>query len=141
MKNFQTIKVAELNCGTSKISGTFATLDIELLRGLEELSPPGTDNLLDELAELFEKTTPQLLSDLRSAITSAQIETVVSIAHRLKGSAANIGAKGMANLCSHLEKSATRNSLEINSKCADEIVNSFLVSSQEIRNWINHLKQ
>jgi HPt (histidine-containing phosphotransfer) domain-containing protein len=125
----------------SEFSGNFVNLDIDLLRGLEELSPPGTDNLLVELAELFEKTTPQLLSDLRSAITSAQIETVVRIAHRLKGSAANIGAQGMANLCSHLEKSATRSSAEINSKCADEIVNSFLVSSQEIRNWINHLKQ
>ena len=125
----------------SEFSGNFVNLDIDLLRGLEELSPPGTDNLLVELAELFEKTTPQLLSDLRSAITSAQIETVVRIAHRLKGSAANIGAQGMANLCSHLEKSATQNSAEINSQCADEIVNSFLVSSEEIRNWINPLKQ
>jgi len=125
----------------AEISGNFANLDLDLLRGLEELSPPGPDNLLCELAELFEKTTPQLLSDLKSATTNAQLETVVRIAHRLKGSAANIGAQGMANLCSHLEKSATQNLTEVNSKYTDEIVHSFCVSCQEIRNWINQLKQ
>lgn len=125
----------------TKISGDFSNLDVELLRGLEALSPPGPDNLLVELAELFEKTTPQLLSDLKSAIANAQLGAVVRIAHRLKGSAANIGAQGMANLCSHLEKSATQNLSEINSKHADEIMNSFCVSCQEIRNWINQFKQ
>ena len=53
--------------------------------------------------ELFEKTAAETLGALRAAMASGDGEQTRRLAHRLKGSARNVGAVGMADLAAALE--------------------------------------
>jgi len=111
-------------------------LDIELLRGLEELSPPGTESLVVELVKLFADSTPSILEELRSALAQGELTSASRLAHRLKGSAANIGAAKMSALCAQLEKSAQTNQPEVNNALVERISASFTASLLELNSYI-----
>ena len=55
---------------------------------------------------LFSQNTPPLLRSLRAAAATSDREALSATAHRLKGSAANIGAAQMAALCHRIEDCA-----------------------------------
>ena len=56
-----------------------------------------------QLLELFERTAAETLAELRAALDAGDREEVRRLAHRLKGSARNVGATGMAELSAELE--------------------------------------
>jgi two-component system, sensor histidine kinase and response regulator len=56
-----------------------------------------------QLLELFERTAAETLGELRTALSAGDREEVRRLAHRLKGSARNVGATGMAELSAGLE--------------------------------------
>jgi HPt (histidine-containing phosphotransfer) domain-containing protein len=60
-------------------------------------------DLAAELLELFEKTAAATLGELRAALDADDAAEVRRLAHRLKGSARNVGATGMAELAAALE--------------------------------------
>ncbi len=63
--------------------------------------------IVDQLIELFEDSTPPLLRELREGVAAGDAETVRRAAHKLKGSCQNIGASGMAAQVAELERAAT----------------------------------
>jgi CheY-like chemotaxis protein len=63
--------------------------------------------IVDQLIELFEDSTPPLLRELREGAAAGDEETVRRAAHKLKGSCQNIGASGMAARVAELERRAT----------------------------------
>jgi HPt (histidine-containing phosphotransfer) domain-containing protein len=116
-------------------------LDVELLRGLEDLSPPGPDSLVSELTNLFTESTPALLKELNTAVVSGQVLVASRLAHRLKGSSANIGAKHMSVLCAQLEKSAQVNPADDNLKLVEQITASFTASTKVLQAHIKASRQ
>jgi two-component system, sensor histidine kinase and response regulator len=72
-------------------------IDDDRVRHLQEELGPMTRQVLD----IFERTTPPLLAELRATADPA---TTQSLAHRLKGSCANLGARAMAEQCEALER-------------------------------------
>src|SRR3954447_6478307 len=56
-----------------------------------------------QLLELFERTATETLDELHTALDAGDREEVRRLAHRLKGSARNVGATGMAELSAALE--------------------------------------
>jgi HPt (histidine-containing phosphotransfer) domain-containing protein len=60
--------------------------------------------IVDQLIELFEDSTPPLLRELREGAAAGDHETVRRTAHKLKGSCQNIGASGMAAQVAELER-------------------------------------
>jgi HPt (histidine-containing phosphotransfer) domain-containing protein len=56
-----------------------------------------------QLLELFEQTAAETLGELRAALEADDREELRRLAHRLKGSARNVGATGMAQLSAALE--------------------------------------
>jgi two-component system sensor histidine kinase/response regulator len=60
--------------------------------------------IVDQLIELFEDSTPPLLRELRDSAAAGDVETVRRAAHKLKGSCQNIGASGMAAQVAELER-------------------------------------
>ncbi len=62
--------------------------------------------IVDQLIELFEDSTPPLLRELREGAAAGDQETVRRAAHKLKGSCQNIGASGMAAQVAELERAA-----------------------------------
>lgn len=116
-------------------------IDFAILRSLAELSSPEDDSLLLELTQLFSETTPELLLELRKAIEDGRTDAAARVAHRLKGSAANIGATQMAATCSVLEKSGRDNTIDDNLSLWNEISFLFNRSCNEIFAWISTEKQ
>jgi two-component system, sensor histidine kinase and response regulator len=53
--------------------------------------------------ELFVRSTPPLLEEIRTALEGADRDELKRTAHKLKGSCQNIGATFMATLCTTLE--------------------------------------
>ena len=76
--------------------------------------------LIEEILELFEDTTPEIIDTLDKAADEGNIETVKKSAHSLKGSAGNIGAKAL--------EEAMR---DIEAACADK-------EPEGVRNTVNY---
>src|SRR3954454_3404998 len=61
-------------------------------------------DLAADLLDLFEKTAAATLGELRAALDTGDAGEVRRLAHRLKGSARNVGATGMAEVAAALEQ-------------------------------------
>jgi CheY-like chemotaxis protein len=108
------------------ISPISEPLDREIIAGLRELDAParssgGTNSqlptlnsqlsgagpsVLRDLAELFLRDARPKLQNMTSVLERKDLPALASIAHSLKGSASNLGARRLAELCAALEKSA-----------------------------------
>jgi PAS domain S-box-containing protein len=70
------------------------------LRVLEAHAGP---RALAEVIDVFLQTIPRRLDDLRQAHVRLDVDSVRALAHSLKGASAQIGARGMADLCVQIE--------------------------------------
>jgi PAS domain S-box-containing protein len=70
------------------------------LRVLEAHAGP---HALAEVIDVFLQTIPRRLDDLRQAHARADTDSIRALAHSLKGASAQIGARGMADLCVQIE--------------------------------------
>jgi PAS domain S-box-containing protein len=78
-------------------------LDRSVLVGLRELDEEGEPEILIELIELFSTGVPPQLAALREAVEAGDARSVGRIAHTLKGSSANMGARRMWSVSAQLE--------------------------------------
>ena len=83
-------------------------LDRAVIEGLLELGGAG---LLSELSGMFLDDAPSSLAVLREAVEGDDAPSVARAAHALKGSAGNMGAKGMASICAELEEAGSAGDL------------------------------
>lgn len=75
---------------------------------LEELRAEDAD-LLKELFDLFTAEAPAGIARIDAAFERGDLKTAALQAHRLKGSAAGIGAKRLQELCGAVEQAASAN--------------------------------
>ncbi len=75
---------------------------------LEELRAEGAD-FLQELFEMFVTEAPAAINRITEAFESSDLKTAGLQAHRLKGSAAGLGAKRLQELCGAVEQAARAN--------------------------------
>jgi HPt (histidine-containing phosphotransfer) domain-containing protein len=59
--------------------------------------------LAGQLVDLYETTALETVAALRAALAAGDADEVRRLAHRLKGSARNVGATGMGDLAATLE--------------------------------------
>ncbi|MDN3639862.1 Hpt domain-containing protein [Simiduia curdlanivorans] len=90
-------------------------LDIEAIETLKEVMEDDFTILLDT----FFEDSKLRLEDLRSNISSEDAEALRRTAHSFKGSASNLGALALADLCMRAESLGAKRSLE----GADTLVN------------------
>jgi CheY-like chemotaxis protein/HPt (histidine-containing phosphotransfer) domain-containing protein len=81
---------------------------LDKLRRLERTSP----GLLKNVADLFLTDTPPRLADLRDAMLRQDAARLAKLAHAMKGSAANLGARGMAAICADVQARAEAGDLD-----------------------------
>ncbi|MFG1924278.1 response regulator [Cryptosporangium sp. NPDC048952] len=67
----------------------------------------GERELLAEMVSAFVSTAPETLAALRDAVHTGDASATAEKAHKLKGSAANIGAAALADVCASFEEMAT----------------------------------
>jgi PAS domain S-box-containing protein len=78
-------------------------LDSSILADLRELEGDGEPDLLFELAEMFASDSALRIEAMKRAIAKGEPATVKQMAHALKGSSSNMGARRMASLCERLQ--------------------------------------
>ena len=83
--------------------GTGPVLDPAVIETLRQLTAPGEPDVLTEVLKLFLDEVPTRMARLRNAWAAGNIEEVHRAAHSLKGSAGNIGAQGMFEICKQLD--------------------------------------
>jgi signal transduction histidine kinase/DNA-binding response OmpR family regulator len=78
-------------------------LDLDHLRSLREVGGPDAEAFIQQLVEAFESEAAEELEQIRSAVADADATGLVRAAHRLKGSALNLGCHAMADTAGELE--------------------------------------
>ena len=89
-----------------------SVLDVSVIEALRALGAPGEPDVYTEVALLFLEDVPIQMAALTAAIAAASADSVRQIAHRLRGSALEIGAIRMAPVCATIEYAARDGSLE-----------------------------
>jgi PAS domain S-box-containing protein len=84
------------------VSGPEA-LDQSVLDSWKELQIPGDMDLVRELVDAFEVDAPKLVVDLRQALARDDRKTARRLAHSLRGSSGNLGARRLEAACGELE--------------------------------------
>ena len=111
-------------------------LDPEVLDRLRQLTPPDEPDVLNQVLQLFLSDVPQRIERLRNALAAGDIIEVGRSAHSLKGSAGNIGAQALHEICSRLDSQARANDLAGAGPLVDEVSVEFSKVESEIHRLI-----
>jgi HPt (histidine-containing phosphotransfer) domain-containing protein len=113
-----------------------SVLDVLVMAAIRGLGGPGDPDVYVEVACMFLADVPIHLAALRAAIAAEQIEAVGQIAHRLRGSALEMGALRMAPVCAAIEHGACTGSLEHVATQADSLEREFASARRELEQVI-----
>ncbi len=82
-------------------------LNVEILNSYIELEPGVKDfSFINELFNLFASATPEFIEKLSAAHQENDVKALMYFAHKLKGSAANLGLNRMVKACLIIELDA-----------------------------------
>ncbi|MDQ5909897.1 MAG: hypothetical protein QG599_1992 [Pseudomonadota bacterium] len=81
-------------------------IDQQVLEKIRILERKGAPNLVARLVGLYLRDAPQLIRQMKQAVTEADDEMLLTAAHTLKSSSANVGATSLYDLCKELEAQA-----------------------------------
>lgn len=81
-------------------------LDRETIEMLRSLVGDGTTDILSELLTILETQTPVLVAEMTAAMDTGDHVVVRRCAHTIKGSALNLGARALAEVCQRMESAA-----------------------------------
>ncbi len=87
-------------------------IDLQVLNGIEELQQPGQPRLLGEVMKLFLKSAREQRQQLTDAVAAGDSTAIWQLAHALKSSSGNVGARFLADVCARLEKQARAGELD-----------------------------
>jgi HPt (histidine-containing phosphotransfer) domain-containing protein len=102
-------------------SAGVAVLDEQTLDQIRQLQR-GVPNLLSKVAELYLENSAALLDELRACLQRRDLAGVAKVAHALKSTSANTGAKHLAGICEALEDSALQSKLEESRNALSEVI-------------------
>jgi HPt (histidine-containing phosphotransfer) domain-containing protein len=92
-----------------KTQSSNSAIDLSQVAALREIQQPGQADFLTELIDLFLNETDTHLKALREALVNNNGVESRRLAHLLRGSSANIGARRMAALSEEMERTARTN--------------------------------
>jgi CheY-like chemotaxis protein/HPt (histidine-containing phosphotransfer) domain-containing protein len=119
--------------GASNRTLSQGTLDVEMLSSWRDLTEDGENDFLTEVIDIFLENTPPMLKEMNEATKNKDARTLQRLAHKLKGSSSNLGAKSMAELCATLEEEASRGQLADAPKLVRDLEGEFAKVSQALR--------
>jgi two-component system sensor histidine kinase/response regulator len=100
-------------------------LDRSVLAGLRELQEGGEPDLLAELAKLFLEEAPFKIKGMHEATERSDASSLGWVAHALKGSCDNMGARRMAQICAELQDVGTSENLARAPGLLDQLESEF----------------
>jgi two-component system sensor histidine kinase/response regulator len=94
--------------GVTELSG----VDTQVVASLRKLRPGATSDLYSQLVEMFKSGSLQSMSQLSGAMTSSDLPSAAAVCHRLKASAANVGALAYSRELQRLEDACVAGDIE-----------------------------
>ena len=107
-------------------------LDVSVLAKLRKALGSKSNDFMVNLIDLFITDAQPRIEALRQAIDKNDAAALRQVAHALKGSCANLGAKRMSGLCEILEEKGLANSLEGASTFAEHLEEEFALVKQAL---------
>jgi HPt (histidine-containing phosphotransfer) domain-containing protein len=80
-----------------------AVIDPRVISELRALQTVGSPTFLSELIDIFLREQAQHLARLRKAFEDRDAAVLERVAHTMKGSCGNLGAKDLSNICAELQ--------------------------------------
>ena len=112
----------------------FATLD-----QLREQTGDDTGELICELVDAFQVEGEGGLAALRAAVGQGDPEAMAKAAHRLKSSAANLGARTMADLCASIENAGDDGRMDGSAASVDALEAEYKSAAEGLRSYVAKL--
>ncbi len=112
-------------------------LDLERMASLKELDSDGSQNIVSELAQIFFDSSDYALKLLKEAVDEQNAPKIRNFAHKLKGTASNMGAKKLSAICQNLEHNSSLNQIDDSQVILDDIIAAHHEVSQVLRkDWL-----
>jgi PAS domain S-box-containing protein len=93
-------------------SGEPDCVDVGTLKDLQDLSGDDAPHFLETLLSQYLVDADAHIADLHTALNGRQVDIVARVAHSLKGSSHNVGAKSLARLCTSIQQLGESGNLE-----------------------------
>jgi PAS domain S-box-containing protein len=103
----------------------YARLDEGALDAIRDLDAGNRAGLLGQVVALYLEASPPLIDQIQEGLRSADADGVRIAAHTLKSSSANLGARGLAEICAALESAARKGDLSGDLPGAEQILREF----------------
>lgn len=87
------------------------SIDLSVLASLRGFQQAGEPDFVTELIDLFLRDTTWQIELLRKAVVNNDVNEFRRLAHLVKGSSGNIGAKKLATLCEAMENNELPNAV------------------------------
>lgn len=111
------------------------SVDLSVLASLRDFQQAGEPDFVTELIDLFLRDTIWQLELVRTAVANNEVNEFRRLAHLVKGSSGNIGAKQLATLCDAMENNELPNgaagSLLLELENEFELVSSLLNAERQ----------
>ena len=108
---------------------------------LEELAL-GNDAFKAEMIELFLKSTPESIKQMKEAISAANWKTVGGVAHKLKTSFSFVGMENMVQLSREIQDAGLESkNIEEIPRMVEELADYYLKSEVELKKELEELKK
>ena len=112
-------------------------LDPKVIDSLRQLTPPGEPDVLNEVLTIFLQEVPTRVERLRTFLAAGNIVEVQRAAHSLKGSAGNIGARSLYDICRQLDDKARSGDLLALAPLVGALASEFDKVKAEIHRLMN----
>ena len=121
----------------SDTTASIRLLDPAVLDSLRQLTPPGEPDVLNEVLRIFLQEIPPRVERLRTFLAAGNIVEVQREAHSLKGSAGNIGAGSLYDICRQVDDQGRSGDLTGLSTLVDALTVEFDKVEVEIHRLLN----
>ena len=108
-------------------------LDMDVLNELEEFMGDETKSLLN----MFLKETPDILNQMTQHVKDKKYNEIQQLAHTLKSTSANIGAKGLNHFSKQIEEAAMKEEGLLVSQVQMKLVKAYQLTVQELKKYAN----
>jgi signal transduction histidine kinase/DNA-binding response OmpR family regulator len=111
-----------------------SVIDSKVLDSIRSLQAEGAQNILAQIILLYLDDTPQKLKELDHALDQNDNEQILTIAHSLKSSSANVGAMNLSRIFKQFEEKGRNKTLSGNDAlltCAQQEFQQVTVALQE----------
>ncbi len=112
-------------------------LDQTVIESLRELTPPGEPDVLAEVLTIFLQEVPPRIERVRASLAAGNIVEVQRAAHSLKGSAGNIGARALYDICRQVDDKGRSGDLSGLTTLVDALTSEFDKVEVEIHRLMN----